>query len=303
MSNFDPYREWLEIDPVEQPADHYRLLGLARFENDRSRIERAADERMAHVRQFQTGPRGPFTQKLLNELAAARLCLLDAQRKTQYDAELGARILATQAAGRAAATPLPAPFVPSVPLVSAPVTPGTARQSPQSWQGPLILASCLLAILFGLGGWAIGRWRTTGPAANQSGSPDPLPESSLKPAPPVVQPSPDGSLEFIVTIWTPREHTWQFHVYKPGFFQAEVSYATAESFGDGQLELQIDDRRRQLTLRNTGGLAQTETDSVTVAVPRFGRHSLTVRAVGSPGTDQLIVRRIRFLPVERDITP
>ncbi len=30
--NFDPYHKWLGIPPDEQPANHYRLLGLELFE-------------------------------------------------------------------------------------------------------------------------------------------------------------------------------------------------------------------------------------------------------------------------------
>ena len=32
--HFDPYHQWLSIPPKDQPPDHYRLLGLARFEGD-----------------------------------------------------------------------------------------------------------------------------------------------------------------------------------------------------------------------------------------------------------------------------
>ena len=28
---FDPYHRWLGIPPEEQPADHYRLLGIPRL--------------------------------------------------------------------------------------------------------------------------------------------------------------------------------------------------------------------------------------------------------------------------------
>ena len=31
-AHFDPYHQWLSIPPKDQPPDHYRLLGLARFE-------------------------------------------------------------------------------------------------------------------------------------------------------------------------------------------------------------------------------------------------------------------------------
>ena len=85
---FDPYNQWLGIPRDQQPADHYRLLGLARFESDRHKIETAADERMSLVRKHQTGPRGLVTQPLLNELAAARNCLLSDDSRRAYDEKL-----------------------------------------------------------------------------------------------------------------------------------------------------------------------------------------------------------------------
>lgn len=85
---FDPYQAWLDIKPHERPLDHYRLLGLKRFEFDVTRIESAANERMALVRSFQTGPRGKYTQELLNRLAAAKLCLLNPATKANYDQSL-----------------------------------------------------------------------------------------------------------------------------------------------------------------------------------------------------------------------
>ncbi len=94
---FDPYLEWLGIEPHEHPPDHYRLLGIARFERDRRMIEAAADQRMAYVRSFQTGPRVKFTQKMLNELAGAKLCLLNPNTKTTYDAVLEGRLAASGA--------------------------------------------------------------------------------------------------------------------------------------------------------------------------------------------------------------
>ena len=88
MSDFDPYQQWLGIPPNEQPPDHYRLLGLCRFEPDRNVIQTATDDRMALVRVYQTGPRAVWTQKLLNELATAKLCLLNPYSKAEYDASL-----------------------------------------------------------------------------------------------------------------------------------------------------------------------------------------------------------------------
>lgn len=89
---FDPYREWLGIEPHELPADHYRLLGLPRFEADVGKIAAAADGRMGLIRSNQTGPRGAFTHTVLNEITAAKLCLLSPVAKAQYDKFLQERM-------------------------------------------------------------------------------------------------------------------------------------------------------------------------------------------------------------------
>jgi hypothetical protein len=85
---FDPYHKWLGIPPEEQPPSHYRLLGLNDFELDADVISHAADRAMAHIRTFHNGPRTAWSQRLLNELAAARVCLLDPPRKDAYDQSL-----------------------------------------------------------------------------------------------------------------------------------------------------------------------------------------------------------------------
>ncbi len=85
---FDPYSQWLDIPPQEQPPDHYRLLGIGRFETSPEIIQAAADARMSLVRKFQMGPRGRYTQELLNELSAAKLTLLDAKTRDAYNETL-----------------------------------------------------------------------------------------------------------------------------------------------------------------------------------------------------------------------
>lgn len=87
---FDPYYKWLGIPPEEQPPDHYRLLGVRPFEADADVLAGAADRQMAYLRTYQTGPRGNWSQKLLNEVAAARVCLLNPKKKAAYDARLKA---------------------------------------------------------------------------------------------------------------------------------------------------------------------------------------------------------------------
>jgi len=93
-SEFDPYHRWLGIPPSEQPANHYRLLGLSLFECDREVIRDGAAQRMAHVRTYQLGPNSELSQKILNELAVAKACLLDPGKKAEYDARLRALVAA-----------------------------------------------------------------------------------------------------------------------------------------------------------------------------------------------------------------
>ena len=93
MPSFDPYHKWLGIPSSEQPPNHYRLLGVTLFETDPDVIAMAADQRMSHVRTFQAGLNGALSQKLLNELATARLCLLNTASKARYDAAFSEQLL------------------------------------------------------------------------------------------------------------------------------------------------------------------------------------------------------------------
>lgn len=88
---FDPYYTWLGIPPEESAGggpNCYRLLGLVLFESNPDVIENAADRQMMHLRSFQTGIHAADSQRLLNEIASARIRLLDPAQKTAYDAEL-----------------------------------------------------------------------------------------------------------------------------------------------------------------------------------------------------------------------
>ncbi len=122
---FDPYLNWLGIRDPRRPPNHYALLGLALFEDDPEVIAHAADRQMAHVRTFQTGPRSAESQRILNELAAAKICLLNPAKKQAYDAALrqqagappvsrAAEIFAPTAAPVAGHS-LPPPRTPNVP--------------------------------------------------------------------------------------------------------------------------------------------------------------------------------------------
>ena len=91
-TSFDPYHVWLGIPPEDQPANHYRLLGLQLFESDLEEIGSASLSQIAHVRTFAIGANSEQSQLLLNELSAARLVLLNAVQKADYDQDLRQRL-------------------------------------------------------------------------------------------------------------------------------------------------------------------------------------------------------------------
>jgi len=120
---FDPYRKWLGIPPKDQPPHHYRLLGIAAFESDPDVIQNAADRQMAHVRNFQAGKHSNLSQRILNELAAAKLCLLTEAKKSEYDQELRVQLRAKKAAAAQAKAPAAAA---TTPVASVPAPPPAA---------------------------------------------------------------------------------------------------------------------------------------------------------------------------------
>ena len=103
---FDPYHLWLGIPPSEQPPNHYRLLGIAALENNADVIATAADRQMAHLRTFQSGKHSALSQRLLNEVAAAKVFLLNAAKKATYDEQLRDSSLARRACMAAEETSL-----------------------------------------------------------------------------------------------------------------------------------------------------------------------------------------------------
>jgi len=89
---FDPYYKWLGIPPRDQPPHHYRLLGIEVFEEDRDVIDAAANRLMGYLKDLAVGDETAYSQKLLNEIARARLCLLNREKKAAYDGELRTKL-------------------------------------------------------------------------------------------------------------------------------------------------------------------------------------------------------------------
>lgn len=92
---FDPYHKWLGIPADQQPPNCYRLLGIRDFEDDLEVIQGAADQRTSHLRSLQSGPQAELAAKLLNEVLQAQNRLLDADDKTEYDAQLREQLVSS----------------------------------------------------------------------------------------------------------------------------------------------------------------------------------------------------------------
>ncbi|HEV3021407.1 MAG TPA: hypothetical protein VGX76_03030, partial [Pirellulales bacterium] len=183
---FDPYRMWLGIPIAEQPPTHYRLLGVSPDERQADVIEAAVVRQSAYVRNFQTGQNADDAARILNEIAAAGVCLTDPERRAAYDAELKATAGAptARAAGRsgkrAASAPrrppaaaarnttAPSPLWADIPPPAAPLARGHAplargrdplargkrissswepKPSSQAWQAPLVIAGIVALVV------------------------------------------------------------------------------------------------------------------------------------------------------------
>ena len=72
-------RKWLGISEHDQPPHFYRLLGIEPLGSDTDVNANAADSRMTKIKVFQAGKYSDHSQRLLNEVAAAKVCLLSSE--------------------------------------------------------------------------------------------------------------------------------------------------------------------------------------------------------------------------------
>ena len=87
-SDFDPYYEWLGIPASDQPPSHYRLLGVSDFETNPGVIQNAAERQAVYLRTLQNGQNVALSERLLNEITRAKICLLSSKAKAEYDQQL-----------------------------------------------------------------------------------------------------------------------------------------------------------------------------------------------------------------------
>ncbi|MBC8872542.1 MAG: AAA family ATPase [Planctomycetes bacterium] len=88
---FNPYHEWLGLSAEIRRPNYYELLGLRSLENDQEIIKQAADQRAGWLEELLPGEHGLMARRILDEIAAARSCLLNAQAKADYDQQLEQR--------------------------------------------------------------------------------------------------------------------------------------------------------------------------------------------------------------------
>ncbi|MBP85300.1 MAG: hypothetical protein CMJ64_01065 [Planctomycetaceae bacterium] len=318
---FDPYSQWLGIEPHEVLVDHYRLLGVTRFEQDVEMIAQAADERMTYVRSLQTGPRGGFTQALLNELATARVCLLNPPAKASYDQMLEGMLRASQ--------PPPAPAHPpaiTTSPVDAPVV--VEADDPEQASRPWALGVMVGVMVVGLGAVIIlaAQWfqtqttldfehglsNTTASRELVVGDWEEVVDSV------VVYQEGNGSVNFdaafaqlhgpsitreqmsnldVLTRWESMDDwvSWKFKIVKlppQGVFLVRVTYAARPASDGGSFVLAVGEQEKECEIRGTG---EPVTDEYYLAVPSTGEHTLTVRAKSKPSDELMTLKSVTFV--------
>jgi hypothetical protein len=205
--SLDPYHLWLGIPPGEQPPTAYRLLGLRPLESDTEVIANAADRQTLHLRTFQLGEHSELSERLLNEVAAARVTLLDPAKKARYDEQLRAR---TERIGvtRAPAQPASSPSKPALLGIPRPVRtvpprpmPPRRRRRLPRWIAPavvvVVLAVALVITLYYTTAFFFRSGRESAPlelpappAETKVPPPSPPATPAAKPKPPIVIDSP-----------------------------------------------------------------------------------------------------------------
>lgn len=85
---FDPLHSWFGIPPQEQPPNHYRLLGVSLFESSADVIDTAYDKQMTFLHGCANGDHAELAESLMNQVSAARLTLVNPDKRASYDAAL-----------------------------------------------------------------------------------------------------------------------------------------------------------------------------------------------------------------------
>ncbi|MDP6634630.1 MAG: SUMF1/EgtB/PvdO family nonheme iron enzyme [Phycisphaerae bacterium] len=93
----DRYSQWLGIERGDGAIDHYMLLGIERFCSDADAIDTAAHERLDMLDIYSlAGSRDSreACQEMMNEVARARVVLMNPQRREEYNRKLSGQTAA-----------------------------------------------------------------------------------------------------------------------------------------------------------------------------------------------------------------
>ena len=324
---FDPYLQWLGIEPHEMPVDHYRLLGVKRFESDPAAIAAAADQRMAFVRTYQTGPRAAYTQKLLNELAAARVCLLNPGAKASYDQVLEAVFFTTAAPPPAIQVAVPPVDVHHEPVEAIVEDEEDDEILETSGTNMWVVFGCVaFVLLLGSVAAVVDRSQFGDQAASEADdweAPKFLAPNANEltydesPAVLLYQET-DGSVNLdasfaqlhgpsiglgvsgtvnVIDAWESMDDwvSWTFKVVKvppQGIFHVKVTYAARTEADGGSYVIAVGDQEKVCDIRGTG---EVVTDEYFIAVPSSGDHTLTVRAKSKPAQRLMTLKSVQLL--------
>ena len=319
VGSFDPFLDWLDIEPHEHPVDHYRLLGLRRFESKPEMIEAAADERMKRIRSYQTGPRGRLTQPILNAISKARLCLLDRQERADYDHQLQSLDQLTQEGDDGEVTAEQSAEI-SLAIKDLYWTIndlGIRRRSRLPWISAVVVMVAAIGI-----GLLIRDQRSNSDAEVEQEEPVVKEPPAKEDGQVVVVQEATGEVNLSVSVaevkgenmqldiarqqvhgWKTEDDLvrWRFHVVDGlGSFLLKVEYAAEEQSGGGEFSVQLDDQDPTLMdVVATGSRTQFRNDEKYVMIKSTGEHTLTLRALRLVGDELMVLRSIKLVPTRR----
>lgn len=180
---FDPYRDWLGLKAAHHPVDHYQLLDLPVGESDAKTIAAARDRALAKLRKVEPGERRAEWERLVRQVRGSARCLLDPERRAEYDAERS-----RPASTAPMARPLSAGEVRAVSAQPKSAARAAARR--RSSLLPHLLLTAVLAVAVGVAGtylWQVLQQQgilTAGRAVPNPGPSSMLPEVVLPNDPP-----------------------------------------------------------------------------------------------------------------------
>ncbi len=94
MSDFNPYRDWLDLEVTDKPT-YYQLLGVSPSESDAEEIRHQAKRRIRKIEDVKDSSREALKQRLVTQIKRGAKILLDPKLRKKYDDKLTKAELAT----------------------------------------------------------------------------------------------------------------------------------------------------------------------------------------------------------------